>query len=354
MDEQIKQEIESLRQQATAAQLPPSLQEKINRMLTELERSVTSNNYFETSERIRHYIDWVTKIPWTSISVDKLDLKTARAILDEHHYGIEDMKIRILEYLSVLKLGEQRDVAVGLRAPVLLLVGQAGTGKTTFAKAIAEAMGRPIVRIPFGGLGSARDLRGQSRLHLEAEPGQIVKGLIRAKVSNPVILLDEIDRVSKENLSDVMGVLVELLDPEQNAAFLDYYIDFPIDLSRILFVATCNNTTNIATAVMDRMEPMMMPSYTDTEKVAIAKQYLLPRALKEANLPDNCIQFEDGVWPQIIRPLGYDSGIRTLQRTIQGIVRKIAKLIVEQGNQTVNITSTNVKEYLPTYRTELL
>jgi len=354
MDEQIRQEIEALRQQTAAAQLPQTLQAKVDRMFTELERSVASSNYFETAERIRHYIDWVVKIPWSTISVDKLDLKMARQILDQHHYGIEDMKTRILEYLAVLKLGEQQDVSIGLRAPVLLLVGQAGTGKTTFAKSIAEAMGRPIIRIPFGGLGSARDLRGQSRLHLEAEPGQIIKGMIRAKASNPVILLDEIDRVSKENLSDVMGVLVELLDPEQNSAFLDYYVDFPIDLSHVLFVATCNNTSNIATAVMDRMEPLVMPSYTDMEKVTIAKSYLLPRAMKEANVPDNCVQFNDDVWPQIIRPLGYDSGIRTLQRTIQGIVRKIAKLIVEQGNQTVTITNDNVKEYLPSYRTELL
>ncbi len=354
MDEQIRQEIEELKQQTIAAELPQGLQTKVSRMLIELERSVTADNYFETSERIRHYIDWVTRIPWTKQATDSLDLANTRKILDDHHYGVEDMKMRIMEYLAVLKLGEQRNVAIGLRAPVLLLVGQVGTGKTTFAKAIAEAMGRPLVRIPFGGLGSARDLRGQSRLHLEAEPGQIIKGIIRAQVSNPVVLLDEIDRVSKENLSDVMGVLVELLDPEQNSAFLDYYVDFPVDLSKVLFVATCNNTTNIATAVMDRMEPMMMPSYTDMEKVMIAKNYLLPRAMKEANLPDNSIQFNEDVWPAIIRPLGYDSGIRTLQRTIQGVVRKIAKVTVEQGVQSITITTENVKDYLPTYRTELL
>ena len=354
MDDQLRKEIDELKAQTVSAQLPPNLHQKIDRMLTELERSVTASNYFETSERIRHYIDWIVKIPWQTTIADQLDLKQAKIILDNHHYGLEDVKIRILEYLSVLLLGQSRQQTVGLRAPVLLLVGQAGTGKTTFAKSIAEAMGKPLIRIPFGGLGSARDLRGQSRLHLEAEPGQMIKALVRAKVTNPIILLDEIDRVSEENRADVMGVLLELLDPEQNAAFLDYYIDFPVDLSKVLFVATCNNTTNIATAVMDRMEPMMMPSYNDTEKLMIAKNYLMPRALNEANLPASVIQIDENVWPQIIRPLGYDSGIRTLQRTIQGIVRKVAKATVEGGLNSVPITSENVKNFLPNYRTELL
>lgn len=354
MDEVTAKEIEELKTKAQAAKLPPSLQTKVDRMMTELERSVGSDNYFETSERIRHYLDWVVKIPWSTAAADMLDLKQAKVIFDKHHYGLEDMKTRIMEYMAVIKLGQERQQLAGLRAPVLLLVGQVGTGKTTFAKAIAEAMGRPLVRIPFGGLGSARDLRGQSRLHLESEPGQVIKALVRAQVINPVILLDEIDRVSEANRSDVMGVLVELLDPEQNAAFLDYYIDFPVDLSKVLFVATCNNTTNIATAVMDRMEPLMMPSYTDEEKLTIAKKYLLPRALDEANLPSSSIQIEETVWPQIVRPLGYDSGIRTLQRTIQGIVRKVAKNTIEQGLQTITITADTVKDYLPTYRTELL
>lgn len=354
MDENIATEISDLKQQVTTANLPQGLTDKVNRMFSELERSQGSATYFETSERIRHYLEWLIKIPWNSAAADRLDLKMARQILDEHHYGLEDLKTRLLEYLAVIKLSESNPQTVNLRSPVLLLVGLAGSGKTTFAKAIAEAMGRPFVRLPFGGLGSARDLRGQSRLHLEAEPGQIVKALIRAKVSNPVILLDEVDRVSEENRSDVMGVLVELLDPEQNSGFVDHYIDYPLNLSKVLFVATCNNTTHIATAVMDRMEPLMMPSYNDPEKLMIAKSYLLPRALAETNLPKDAIRVDDNVWPQIIRPLGYDSGIRTLQRTIQGIARKVAKQSVEQGIQNVTITSDNVKDFLPTYRTELL
>lgn len=354
MDQNSASEIEQLKSQIAAAQLPPAMIDKINRMFSELERSQGATNYFETSERIRHYIDWILKIPWNAYAQDQLDLKAARKVLDDHHYGLEDVKIRLMEFLAVLKLGQQQQQQVTMRAPILLLVGQAGTGKTTFAKSLAEALGRPLVRIPFGGLGSARDLRGQSRLHLEAEPGQIIKGLVRAKVTNPVLLLDEIDRVTEANRADVMGVLLELLDPEQNSSFLDYYIDFPVDLSKIIFVATCNNTTHIATAVMDRMEPLMMPSYTDAEKLMIARNYLLPKALKDTNLSTSSIQIDETVWPQIIRPLGYDSGIRTLQRTIQGIARKVAMRLVEQGGQTISINSANIKEFLPTYRTELL
>lgn len=353
MDETLPNEISQLKTQLGSANLPPGMVDKINRMFSELERSQGASNYFETSERIRHYLDWVVKIPWNTSAPDQLDLQAAKKILDQHHYGLEDVKMRLLEFLAVLKLGQSQQQTGG-RAPLLLLVGQAGTGKTTFAKSLAEAMGRPLVRIPFGGLGSARDLRGQSRLHLEAEPGQIIKGLVRAKVANPVFLLDEIDRVTEEHRADVMGVLLELLDPEQNSAFLDYYVDFPVDLSKIIFVATCNNTTHIATAVMDRMEPLMMPAYTDAEKLMIAKNYLLPKALAESNLPASAIQIDETVWPQIIRPLGYDSGIRTLQRTIQGIARKAAMRIVEQGTQSIAVNSANVKEFLPTYRTELL
>jgi len=354
MDDAAANDLNQLKSLISQTNLPPSLAEKVNRMFFELERSQGSPNYFETSERIRHYLDWIVKIPWNNFSADQLDLAQAKKILDDHHYGLEDLKTRLLEYLAIIKLSQDRQVQSAPRSPVLLLVGLAGTGKTTFAKAIAESMGRPFIRLPFGGLGSAKDLRGQSRLHLEAEPGQVIKALIRAKVANPVILLDEVDRVSKENLADVMGVLVELLDPEQNSAFVDHYVDFPVDLSRVLFIATCNNTTNIATAVMDRMEPLMMPSYTDEEKLMIAKNYLLPRTLAEANLPSSIIQVEETVWPQIIRPLGYDSGIRTLHRTIQGVVRKVAKLTIEQGAQSITINSNNVKDFLPTYRTELL
>ncbi len=294
-----------------------------------------------------HYIDWIIHLPWDTSTKDILDLGHARQILDQHHYGLTDLKERILEYLSVLILNEQKSLSY--HAPILLLVGLVGTGKTTLAKSIAEALGRKFVRIPFGGMGSALDLRGQSRVHPDAEVGQIIKAVRRAECKNPVILLDEIDRVADSTRGEIMGVLVELLDPEQNAGFVDHYIDYPFDLSQVLFIATCNNTTSISTAVMDRLEPLSMPSYNDEEKIKIGRDYVLPREVQTAGLSPSAIKIDDAVWPQVVRPLGFDAGIRTLERTIQGIVRKIAKLIVEGKGKEFYIKADNLKQFLPTY-----
>src|SRR5581483_10093151 len=265
---------------------------------------------------------------------------------DSHHFGLTEIKDRIYEYISVMKLkgADSKEIA---RAPILCFVGLVGTGKTTIASSIAEAMGRKFARIPFGGMGDPLDLRGQSRMHPEAEPGKIIKALRNVQSKNPVILLDEIDRVAAEGRSSIMGVLVELLDPGQNSAFVDHYIDYPFDLSEVLFIATANNTTTIATAVLDRLEPIMMPSYTDQEKITIAKQYVLPKKMKEAGLSETQLMFDDNVWPQIVRPLGFDAGIRTLERTIDGVVRKVAREIVEGKTQNVKLTPLNVKQYLP-------
>ena len=294
------------------------------------------------------YIDWITILPWNKRTQDTLDLNNAKTILDAHHFGLDDIKTRVLEYISVMKLKEERGETADIyRAPILCFVGLVGTGKTTIAYSIAEALGRPIARIPFGGMGDPLDLRGQSRMHPEAEPGKIMKALRDVQSKNPVILLDEIDRVTEEGRSSIMGVLVELLDPKQNYAYVDHYIDFPFDLSQALFIATANNTTNIATAVMDRLEPIGMPSYSDPEKITIGQKYVLPASLKAAGLPDGALIIDDDVWANIVRPLGYDAGIRTLERNIDGIVRKVAMLIVEGKEKQVHVTSVNVKTFLP-------
>jgi len=262
---------------------------------------------------------------------------------------MDDVKARFLEYVSVLNLRSNQSTGIEFRAPILLLVGLVGTGKTTFAFSLAEALERKIVRIPFGGMGNAKDLRGNSRLILGSEPGRVIKGIAEAGVRNPVILLDEIDRVTKEANADIMGVLIELLDPAQNDKFVDDYIDYPMDLSQAIFIATCNNTREIATAVLDRMEKISMPSYTDDEKIKIGKHYILPQLLKEAGLNDNQFVLLEEVWPTMVRPLGFDAGIRTLQRNLKGAVRKAARIIVERGYKEVVVTSENAKIFLPQY-----
>ncbi|BCX14513.1 MAG: hypothetical protein KatS3mg088_196 [Patescibacteria group bacterium] len=327
---------------------PSELKVRIKIRLNQLNKLINSSSYLDEYDRIARYIDWVTKVPWNKTTEDILDLDWAKKVLDSHHYGLEEIKNRILEYISVMKLkaqkGEKEEV---LKAPTLFFVGLVGTGKTTIAPSIAEALGRKFARIPFGGMGDPFDLRGQSRLHIESEPGKIVKALISVQSMNPVILLDEIDRVTEEGRSSIMGVLVELLDPKQNFAFVDHYIDYPIDLSQVLFIATANNTHNIATAVMDRLEPISMPSYSDAEKIVIATKYVLPEKLKAAGIPDGAIVIDEGVWPAVVRPLGYDAGIRTLERTIDGLVRKVARMMVEGKVSSVRITTQNMKEFLP-------
>lgn len=340
-------EVEQMRVNLDKAQIPQELKEKIVEMLVRLKRMAKYGGYSEEYEKIAHYVEWVTSLPWFYQTEDNLDIERASVILDKHHYGMQKVKNRILEYMSVLKLNRDKNQVA--RAPIMLLVGLVGTGKTTFGTALAEAMGRAYCRIPFGGMGSALDLRGQSRLHADNEPGRVIKALRNAKSRNPIMLLDEIDRVSEHARADIMGVLVELLDPGQNDRFIDHYIDYPFDLSDCLFIATCNNTRHIATAVLDRMEVIEMPSYTDEEKIVIAKNYILPKVLVESGMNDGQITIADNTWVNIVRPLGFDSGIRSLERTIRGVVYRVARLIVAGKGTQFNLDETNIKSFLPDY-----
>lgn len=345
----LQQEIQELKDRVAAATLPDELRRKIAKDMVALERSVELGSYDEKYEKVSRYIDWMLKIPWEAESPDVLDLNVTKDIFEKHHFGMREVKDRFLEYVSVLKLNKDQGDYASFRAPILLLVGLVGTGKTTFAYSLAEALNRTIVRIPFGGMSSAKDLRGESRLYLEAEPGAIIKGLCTSKVRNPIILLDEIDRMAEEARMDIMGVLVELLDPAQNHAFVDNYVDYPVDLSHAIFLATANNTTHIATAVMDRLEKISMPSYTDEEKIVIAQRYILPQLLQESGLKPEQLIIDPTLWPRMTRPLGYDAGIRTLQRTLQGVVRKAARIVVEKGFPQVVVNQENAKIFLPQY-----
>jgi len=353
MAAQTLDEVRKLEEKVKKASLPSGLEEKADEFLVRLSRIVTSAGFTSEFEQVAHWLDWITSLPWEKRSEDILDLNHAKQILDKNHYDLTQIKERILEYLAVMRLrrekGKEGETLKFMRAPILCFVGLVGTGKTTIASSIAEAMGRKFARIPFGGMGDPLDLRGQSRVRPDAEVGQVIKALRRCQTKNPVILLDEIDRVAEETRSDIMGVLVELLDPEQNMAFTDHYIDFPFDLSEVLFIATCNNTTNISTAVLDRLEPIQMPSYTDEEKIAIGRDYVLPKVMEESGLTEDNLKIDEDVWPKIVRPLGFDAGVRTLERTLNGICRKVAKLIVEGKGRRFHLTPDNIKDFLPNW-----
>ncbi len=340
-------QIAGLAQKVKATTLPPELSEIVLVRLDQLSKLTDSPTFLPEFDRMNRYIDWIVNLPWEKKTQDILDLDHTKKTLDKNHFGLQEIKDRLMEYVSVMKLKGTSAGTEIARAPILCFVGLVGTGKTTIATSIAEALGRKFARIPFGGMGDPLDLRGQSKMHPEAEPGKIIKALRTTQSRNPVILLDEIDRVTDQGRASIMGVLVELLDPEQNHAYLDHYIDYPFDLSEVLFIATANNTTNIATAVLDRLEPIQMPSYTDLEKITIGKTYVLPKAIKVVGIPEGGLSFDEDVWPQVVRPLGFDAGIRTLERTIDGIVRKVAREIVEGKTRSVKITTQNVKQYIP-------
>lgn len=331
--------VEELKIKITQANLPSEVSEKLLNLL----QFPGSGAEFQS---LVNYVEFVLSLPFGKFSQDVLDINRTKQILDKNHYGLESVKNRILEYLSVLILHKRSGQANNFHAPILAFIGLVGTGKTSLAYSIAESLSRPLVRIPFGGLGDPATLRGQSRLRPDSESGQIIKAIKKAKVSNPIILLDEIDRVESEHRVDIMGVLVELLDPAQNQAFVDHYLDFPYDLSQVLFIATANNTTNIATAVLDRLEPIMMPSYSDEEKLVIGKRYLLPKSLEEAGITQESLVIDEVAWPQILRPLGFDSGIRSLSRSLQTICRKVARKQVEGEAGPFKITGENLGEYL--------
>ncbi len=340
--------ISRLVDKVAAVQLPEGMKDKMEEIFAQLElNSKHPETFWQSYQSTSKYIDWITSLPWFKSTQDMLDVDYAREKLNEGHYGLDQVKERILEYVSVLALHKNRKPEEKIRAPILLFVGLVGTGKTTMANSIGRVLNRQVIRIPFGGLGDPLYLRGQSRVYPEAEPGAVIRGLSQAKSNNPVILVDEIDRVADNALNTIMGVLVELLDPEQNDRFTDHYIDYPFDLSQAFFVATCNNTARIATAVLDRVEVIQMPSYNDEEKIAIGRDYLLPKAIKENGLEVGEIAISEALWPQIVRPLGFDSGVRTLKRNVENMCRKVAKEVFEGKYKNIVIDESNVKKYLP-------
>lgn len=347
-------QIRQLGEKVEKAPLPQPLKEILNERISRLALIRQSAGFMSSTfvieyEQTARYINWVIGMPWDLETEDLLDLAKAKESLDKNHYGLEPLKQRVLEYIASIMLNIKNNKGRDnvLKAPILCVVGLAGTGKTTFAKSLAESLGRSFERIAFGGMADSRVLRGQSRFFPDAEPGAIIKKMVHAKSKNPVICLDELDRVTDTARADIMGVLIEILDPEQNANFIDHYIDFPFSLQNVIFFATANNISSVATAVLDRLEIIHMPSYNDEEKIVIGRDYVMPKTMKQTGLLPEQFTIDSDVWGDLVRPLGYDPGVRGLDRLITSMCRKSAMLIVSGQAEAVRITQDNVKEFLP-------
>lgn len=331
--------------------MPDELRDRLTQMIQRLNRMAKLGHYASEFDTLSRYIEIVSELPWVNRTEDILDLTHAQKMMDSRHYGMQDVKSRILEYLATIMLLKRRGQDAIGKSPVLLLVGLQGVGKTTLAQSVADTLGRKFIRISMGGIGSSLELRGRSKALPGAEPGQIVKALIKTQVKNPLILLDEIEKASGEAglLADIMAILLEILDPNQNKEFRDHYIDYPIDLSEVLFVCSANNTGTLSTALMDRMEIIKMPSYTNNEKMVIARDYLFPKVRENSGLQDQELQIDPNLWLKIVSPFGYDSGIRSLGRILESMCRKVAKQIVMGEVESVYITEENLKYYMPSW-----
>ncbi len=329
--------------------LPEDLESKLEKSLHRLNTMAKMGNYTSDFDTISRYIKTVTSIPWSARTEDKLNLEGTAALLNESHYGMQSVKDRIMEYLSTMILMKRKGQNAIAKQPVILLVGLQGVGKTTVAISLAKALERKFVRVAMGGIGSGTELRGRSKTFPEAEPGQIVKALIKTGVRNPVILLDEIEKASGAAglQNDIMAILLEILDPAQSINFRDHYVDHPVDLSEVLFICSANNTGTLSAALMDRLEIIKMPSYTNEEKEIIASKYVFPKVLENSGLADGELQIDPDLWPSIVRPFGFDSGIRSITRTLESVARKAAREIVEGRAESILLTEENLKYYLP-------
>ena len=332
-----EQEAEDYRKKLKESGIPQEFKAKIGKVIDHL--AAMPPMMAETAVA-RNYLDWIFSLPWNTESQDKLDLKEAKKLLDHDHYGLTKIKERILEYLAV------RVLAPDAKAPIICFVGPPGVGKTSLAQSIANAMGRKFARISLGGIHDEAEIRGHRRTYIGAMPGRFIEAIAQAKTKNPLILLDEIDKVGADFRGDPASALLEALDPEQNKAFHDNYIDIPFDLSKVFFLATANTVSTIPPALLDRMELIELTGYTEEEKVKIAKQYLIPRQMKRNGLKAKDIRFTDLLIRRVIEGYTREAGVRELERTIGSLCRKVGKKMVLQDDSLPSLNAKTLGKYL--------
>jgi ATP-dependent Lon protease len=331
------QEIEDYRAKIKKAKMPPEAAEEAGRQLRRLELM-----HAESAEAavVRNYLDWLVELPWNRATRDMIDIAAAKKILDQDHYGLEKVKDRILEYLSVRKLNPAS------KGPILCFVGPPGVGKTSLGRSIARAMKRRFVRISLGGIRDEAEIRGHRRTYIGALPGRIIQGLKQAGKANPVFMMDEIDKLGADFRGDPSAALLEALDPEQNHAFSDHYLNLPFDLSKVMFILTANMLDTIPSALLDRMEVIQISGYTVEEKRKIARQYLLPRQYKENGLKPRQMTISDGALDQIIEEYTMEAGLRNLERELGALCRKVARRRAEGDKRAVAVTRANLGQFL--------
>jgi ATP-dependent Lon protease len=343
---EITPELAGLKQRLDEAGLPEAARKEADR---ELQRLATIPNISPEYQVARTYLEWLAGLPWNKSTEDQLDIKRAEQILDEDHYGLEKVKRRILDFLAVIKLkGETR-------GPILCFVGPPGTGKTSLGQSIARALGRKFIRMSLGGVRDEAEIRGHRRTYVGAMPGRIIQEIKRAGSCNPLIMLDEVDKLGTDFRGDPSSALLEVLDPAQNSTFTDHYLDVAFDLSRVFFIATANVRDTIPGPLLDRMEIIELSGYTEQEKLEIAKRYLLPRQMRENGIPEDALKVTEAAIREVIRSYTREAGVRNLERELGSICRGIARRVAAGESEQAAVTEENLAEFLgpPRFRWEL-
>jgi len=345
-------ETKELEDKLKAAKLPEDAEKVAMKELDRLSRIPTQSPEYNVS---RTYIEWLSDLPWSESTDDRIDLKEAMKILDDDHYGLDKVKERIIEYLAVRNLKQKKDPDGRVKGPILCFGGPPGVGKTSLGKSIARSMGRKFVRLSLGGVRDEAEIRGHRRTYIGALPGRIIQSIKKAGTNNPVFMLDEIDKLGADFRGDPSSALLEVLDPEQNHSFSDHYLEVDFDLSNVMFISTANYQDAIPPALRDRMEILEFTGYIEDEKVQIAKRHILPKQVKENGLTKEQVTFDAGSIKELIRSYTREAGVRNLEREIANVLRKVARELVEEETKKTKITKAKVGEYLgaPRFHSEL-